>query len=382
MATTGQQITLSEIIANQPLASDVQRSVKSALANPLVHLAGSTVAEVIQNALDAAIRDIESHPNGELFQRFIEYGPYDSEQPAAPKSDGEATASDSECETCIEFIHSHMVNRFKGELAELLAANSCSLLLQQLKDKERLSQDTHLYLGDVIQERRRVQGSWGGFAKGADGLLVRHERTSREGTLELHGVIEVKSMYHSPKQLDEQFNKHVARLDGGVELGTIEWPPEKIDSRVETRISVLPSNWKLSRGFHFEDIDGVSRMVFAERSAPTVPTKTEEVSTNLWKITLSWSQEALEEAAYAMTFWYMAKVGRHVFSKSELPRSWSEMTPEDAGQNSIKMMLYYAMLRPLSDRHGRLAAKLYNVYCFGYPVGIDSREMLWPEDLK
>jgi hypothetical protein len=43
-------------------------------------------------------------------------------------------------------------------------------------------------------------------------------------------------------------------------------------------------------------------------------------------------------------------------------------------------MLYYVILRPISKRHERLAIRLYNVYCFGYPLGVDSREMLWPED--
>lgn len=105
------------------------------------------------------------------------------------------------------------------------------------------------------------------------------------------------------------------------------------------------------------------------------------MSTNRWKITLSWSQEALEEAAYEMTFWYMAQVGHHVFSKTDMPRSWDDMTTDEAGRNSIKMMLYYAMLRPLRKRHDQLATKLYNIYCFGYPLGVDSREMLWPEDL-
>ena len=41
-------------------------------------------------------------------------------------------------------------------------------------------------------------------------------------------------------------------------------------------------------------------------------------------------------------------------------------------------MLYAPVLRDRSQRQGRIATKLYKVYCFGYPPGIDSAEMLWP----
>ena len=189
-------------------------------------------------------------------------------------------------------------------------------------------------------------------------------------------------MYRSKQKLDAQINSHVIRLGGGVKLGANEWQPENIVDRIAVRISVLPANWKLNREFSFEETETGRRMVFPERLAPKAPTQPEEVSKGRWTITLRWSQEALEAAAYEMTFWYMAQVGHCVFARSELPRSWKDMTDEAAGRNSIKMMLYHAMLRPLSDRHARLAAKLYNVYCFGYAVGIDSREMLWPEDLE
>lgn len=56
------------------------------------------------------------------------------------------------------------------------------------------------------------------------------------------------------------------------------------------------------------------------------------------------------------------------------------MTPEEAGYNAIKMMLYYILLRYISPRQQHLAIKLYNVYCFNYPLGVDSKEMLWPQD--
>ena len=81
-----------------------------------------------------------------------------------------------------------------------------------------------------------------------------------------------------------------------------------------------------------------------------------------------------------MTFWYMSQVGKNIYEKKILPRGWEYMTPEEAGYNAIKMMLYFLPLRYLSERHKRLAVKLYNVYSFGYALGAASKEMLWPED--
>ena len=88
----------------------------------------------------------------------------------------------------------------------------------------------------------------------------------------------------------------------------------------------------------------------------------------------------MNQAAYEMTFWYMSQVGKHVYSNKPLPKDWEYMTPEEAGYNAIKMMLYYVQLRNMTERQELLATKLYNVYSFGYPLGVDSKEMLWPED--
>lgn len=83
-----------------------------------------------------------------------------------------------------------------------------------------------------------------------------------------------------------------------------------------------------------------------------------------------------------MTFWYMSQVGTHVYKTKSLPKGWEYMTSEQAGYNAIKMMLYYIPLRYITERQDRLATKLYNIYSFGYPLGVDSKEMLWPEDFN
>ena len=111
-----------------------------------------------------------------------------------------------------------------------------------------------------------------------------------------------------------------------------------------------------------------------------------QVGDNEWRITLRWSKEALAEAAYEMTFWYMEKIGEIIYSKS-LPKGWEKMTPAEAGRNAAKMMLYYAILRCRSIREEQRAIALYNSYGYGYALGMNyknaegRREMLWPQDL-
>ena len=105
-----------------------------------------------------------------------------------------------------------------------------------------------------------------------------------------------------------------------------------------------------------------------------------------WRINLRWSKEALAEAAYEMTFWYMEKIGELIYSDSK-PNGWEEMSPGEAGRNAAKMMLYYALLRCRTTREAQRAIALYNTYGFGYALGMNfrnaegKREMLWFQDL-
>ena len=167
---------VDSIIHNELLADAICRSIESGVINSHVHIMGKTVWEVFKCSLDAAIRDIETHPRGNLFQRFLEYGPLNPDEPEKLIIDGETFLSDPECGQCIQFIFSHMVNRFKGELAELLAIAPCLELIEQLQGDGIWTKKVNLYLGDTIQERRSIKVNkrrqWGEFTKGADGLIV------------------------------------------------------------------------------------------------------------------------------------------------------------------------------------------------------------------
>ena len=386
---------IGSLIHNRPLASGICRSLDRALRCSFVRLAGTkTVWGVFNRSLDAAIRDIKEHPRGELFQRLVQYGPHHPDDPESLSSDGKTVLSDPECGDCVEFIYSHMINRFKGELAELLALEPCIGLVQELQKRGSLPSDIRLHWGEVIQERRRKKtalGSagteWGNFVKGADGLLARHAPVRGDDASEsiaIHGIVEIKSMVLSAKRVIGQINRHMARLRGGLRLGETEWTSDQIvfDSPNPVRIMIVPASWTLSRDWDFVKKGERKEMVFPEPAEPPTQTSTENLGPSLWKITLAWSREAIEQAAYEMTYWYMSQVGRHVWRMNDLPKGWGGMSAEEAGYNAIKMVLYYIPLRYISERQDRLATRLYNVYCFGYPLGVDSREMLWPEDFS
>lgn len=390
---------IATIIHNLPLATAIQKSVMAGLGRSFAHLPGGQNAwEVFDQSLRAAITDIENHPRGVLFRRLIEYGPQ-SPDAGGSQTGGETTLSDAECGTCVEFVFSHMVNRFKGELAELLALAPCITLVEQLRTQDRLPNDIQLYWGGLVQERRRLRAgsgnrrpAWGGFTKGADGLLAQEildRPKSAPRRLRIYGIVEVKSMTRSSNKILGQIARHLSRLKGGVKLGTEEWEPGDLvinpQSRrglhtLPVRVMVTPSHWKLSRAWRSVKSESGRMIVLPEPADPPVTTQIEKLEPGVWHISLAWSQEALEQAAYEMTFWYMSQVGQHIYSNQPLPKGWEGMSPEEAGYNAIKMMLYYILLRCDTARHEALATKLYNVYSFGYPLGIDSKEMLWPQD--
>lgn len=374
---------VDSIIHNRLLAVAICQSIEVGVINSHVHIMGKTVWEVFKYSLDAAIRDIETHPRGNLFQRFLDYGPLNPDEPEKLTSDGKTFLSDPECGACIQFIFSHMVNRFKGELAELLTIAPCLELIEQLQGDGIWAKKVDLYLGDTLQERRSIRVNkrrqWGEFTKGADGLVVNITNPrAQDRKVSICGVIEVKSMPRSEAQLQNQIERHLSRLDGGLKLEDEIWEKKEITLISPVYIMVVPSNWKLSRECYYRD----GKLVYPKIDKPSCLTQTEKLAHNQWKITLDWSKEALEQAAYEMTYWYMSQVGAIIYKKKSLPEGWENMSAEEAGYNAIKMMLYYAMLRYITPRQGRRATKLYNAYSFGYPLAMDAKEMLWPEDIR
>jgi hypothetical protein len=205
------------------------------------------------------------------------------------------------------------------------------------------------------------------------------------------GVAEVKSYFQPPERLRRQLDQHVVRARRGLRVSDTEYSPEQItigngDDAGTVKISVLPARWTLPRTFRFEAREGRKFLHVDPGVPPYVADVVERVEPLEWRVTLRWSKEALDAAAYDMTFWFMEKVGEALYS-SGVPREWAEMTPAEAGQNAAKMMLYYAILRCRTPRENQRAIALYNSYSFGCALGLNfrrpdgKREMLWPEDL-
>jgi len=385
-------VTLADMIGFEllgtDLSKDVETGLKDALDSSTVFHEGSDPLSIFRATVQASIREIETDERGRLFQRFLRDGPYESEGDI-PAELCNQRLTDDETASVIAFIYSFMVNSFKGAVAELLAVKACLHLLKQLQKNRELPRNARLYVSDVVSVHR-AKGK--GFLKGADlYFLIEKHRSDAASSITVAGVTEVKSYIRSKNRLRKQLDHHVQRARRGLRVDGVDYPAEKVnvgygrDRRV-VRIAVVPSNWKLPRSFRFEDSEG-SRTLHVDASKPLQQDdEVTQTGDNKWRITLRWLKEALAEAAYEMTFWYMEKIGDVIYSKS-MPKGWEDMSPSEAGRNAAKMMLYYAILRCRTIREEQRAIALYNSYGYGYAIGMNyknaegRREMLWPEDL-
>jgi hypothetical protein len=252
-----------------------------------------------------------------------------------------------------------------------------------------LPRQARLCVGDAVWAAQR-KGN--GFAKAADlHILVERRSPTTTRSVAIGGVVEVKSYFQPQEELRRQLEQHLARARRGLRVGKVVYSPEQITVRGQggsraVRITVLPAHWTLPRTFHF-DHKGRRKFLRVDPGVPpNIADSVEQVSPLEWRVALRWSKEALDAAAYEMTFWYMEKVGEVVYS-SGVPKEWGGMTPAEAGQNAAKMMLYYAILRCRTRLENQRAIALYNSYSFGCALGMNfrnpegQREMLWPQDL-
>lgn len=353
---------------------------------------------LFREAIATAIGRITADRRWDLFQRFLKHGPKDVED-RLPKS-GQLT--EAETARVVAFVSGHMVNSFQGAITELLAAAPCTQILQTMQSEGRLPAEARLYVGDAVLPVR-LRGK--DIAKGADMHFL---AISLDGHVAVLGVAEVKSYFCRDELLDQQLDQHIARARRGLRIGDRDFPSKAIrighgPRRDVVRIAVLPGTWLLPRELHWRQ-EGDVRV---PEVAPGSPADPSDIITRLsdteWRVVLRWSREALAEAAYEMTFWFMSKIGEEIY-RDGVPQEWEPMTPAEAGYNAAKEKLYYA-IRPyavkarehlenegpaLTRRENlemQRAVALYNSYCFGYVLGMNfrdpqgKREMLWPEDL-
>ena len=333
-------------------------------------------------AVRRAITAIESNDKGDLLPRFLSIGPYIDSDPIPPGVAAEYM-SDADVAAAIRFIHSSAINAFQGALAEMLAVGPVARLAQEVAGAEA----PRVYVGDTVKAHPLRRNGW---AKAADFHLLSIGGAKGEG-ITLRGVVEVKSYAISAERLWQQVEKHLTRACRGLQVQGNKYAGGRVavggGADGPAQIVVVPDTWKLPRSFRFETKDDGTFLVVDPPTPPAAKDRVERLPSNRWKVTLRWSQEALADEAYAMTFWYMGELGRLLYERNGVPREWSEMTPARAGQNAAKMMLYYAILRARTMREESRAIALYNSYCFGYALGANfvdrrgRREVLFYEDL-
>ncbi|MBU1699749.1 MAG: hypothetical protein KJ970_19300 [Candidatus Eisenbacteria bacterium] len=380
--------TVSFDLLGSELGGDVESALQAALEAGVVFPQNNNPLSIFREALATSIRAIEKHNRGPLFQEFLLKGPYEETGPIPPDLIGERL-SDTEVASVITFIYSYMVNCFKGAITELLAAKACMHLFQQLRREKKLPAKARLYAGDVVGVHR-PKGR--GILKGADlYIMIKDPSANTVSDIVVAGVVEVKSYFQSAHRLREQIDQHLRRSKHGLRVNGKDYFNGHVHvgfgSRQKVlRITVLPSDWRLPREFRYETSSRGSLL----HVDPGMPNRNDDkiimTGDDEWRITLRWSKEALAQAAYEMTFWYMGKVGEAIYSR-ERPKGWKVMSANEAGRNAAKMMLYYAILRCRTPRENQRAIALYNTYGFGYALGMNyrnakgRREILWTEDL-
>ncbi|MDG6912437.1 MAG: hypothetical protein JRN35_05080 [Nitrososphaerota archaeon] len=287
--------------------------------------------------------------------------------------------TDEEVGRVLEMVYSHMVNRFKGDLAEILAIGPVSRFLRDLKEKGVAPPQARYVMGPAILEPEQGRGGW---AKGADGLLIADGK--RQGgrvssdSITIYGIVEVKS-YHLGKRVGRgQLEMHQARLRGGLRIDKSEYSGSRIilaDSR-DNSGSVRPYY-----------------LFVLPKRRTSVPMRALRRGSWFSILDLPYGRDRIMSAAYEMTLWFFGLLGCEAYKISPIP--WKEMTGSEAGRNQIKMALYYIMLRDMHglaefktdpnawrrrrDRLMRIATRLYNSYGWGLDEAILHKGMLWQE---
>lgn len=389
--------TINSIIKNESLSKSIYKSIKMGVDNKFCTLDFSEkVINIFHNTLENSIRNIEKHPKGVLLKRFIEFGPKPNKS-TDNIANKKLFLSNNELIDCLNFIHGHIINSFKGELAELLSIKPCLELLKKLKKNNKVSKGVELILGNEIKEKcilKKKRNIWGYYLKGADGLFVEKKIKGIENNnrISVCGIIEIKSMYRSKKAMLCQVENHIKRLNGGIKINNIEYflngihpkNPSKpcVNSKNKyIKILILPNQNNILIDYSIKESENGHIIETNENKNSSIYDIIEEIDKDVWKITLNWSEEYLEKAAYEMAGWYMSEIGEAIFEKKVIPKEWKNMTGREIGLNNIKMMLYYTLLCEISVENERTANKLYNIFSFGYKIGKEHKEMLWFEDL-
>jgi len=234
-------------------------AVEAAKEGGAIFMGGSTPDEVFRNAVASAIDAIEAR--GELLRRFLFLGPYEGDGPLPPELHGKRI-TDTECNKAINLIHSHAINCFKGQLAEVIALRSFATLASRLQREEHLPRTALIFVGDSAMPLRGKAG----VVKGADIHIL---DASKEQTA-LLVVGEVKSYPASARRLEPQLKAHMTRTLRGLRLAQDPRATRVVRPTFPSQgvafFSASPSRWRLPREFSFLKKDGRTFLHFAAPS--------------------------------------------------------------------------------------------------------------------
>jgi hypothetical protein len=269
---------------------------------------------------------------------------------------------------CLGYLHSHLVNKYQGTIAEFLAVRVLSIWLSEEIAADRLGADILLVPGDEILERRSAAGR-SRWDRGADGLLLLD--SGDEGELSVVGIVEVKSFPTTYVSVHRQIERHSARLRrGGLRIGDRHWSPERLRA----------AWWDRRRGWQAgvknEDWAKVLRILVSARPRSLRPTTAPSPPHH--NLQLPASKALLAATAYELTVRFLEKLGREAFRAGS---PWPEMTAEEAAANAVKQALYHIIReqRAYEPTFAGIARRLYNVYGFGYSRAEGHRDMLWAD---
>ncbi|HET7434018.1 MAG TPA: hypothetical protein VFN10_04810 [Thermoanaerobaculia bacterium] len=287
---------------------------------------------------------------------------------------------DREVIRLFEFIYSSMVNKFKGELGEVLARPALRAF------QRTLPPDTTLILGPDIasrQLRRRY-----GWYPAADALYC-HER---DGGIEILAIGEVKSKATPFPEIRQQVETNLIRLRRGVRIRNEEIAPEKIFVRTVSGGTIPIASITVASAR-----DVVTLMVLPYRAAVDDLAVRHPEDDRVWIAELPWKQDVITEAAYRLMSWYFSRIGPKVFyhradpppsPDGRRPAAHPDLSLEENGRHAFMEAIYHTTgragfdPREIPERGHRTPWQtllwLYNSLGFGYSEATTD-EFMYPE---
>lgn len=355
-----------------------------------------TAEQTFHSEMMAVISAIEKRPRFDLLKRFIAHG---SQLPSRDKKfqNTKGCLEDDELAACVNFITGHMVSKFQGKLAEILASARVVELAADLVRSGKLPPDGSLVFGGAIRclPSNRSEGhEFEDGLRGCEGPDAIYSTNLSGDAAEISLVAEVKSYPVSVARLRAQSDGHLRALRRGAIVQGRAQRDIRFSRGGPFRVFVQPSNWQLTRSFRLNtDPNNVSQIVMDKQKLPEMQTKVTEPShcDDEISIKLVWSHDALRAAAFQLMHSYMGEVGKALAADPD-ERFRKDMSPSEAGENDFLAQLHVAISRQQEAESDAMrrdkTLELYNVLGFGWALGHGFRDkdgqpsMMFREDLR